>query len=259
MSDSYLTSKGELLAQTFESSLKNARTDFFHSGTKGSAVEEGFRYFLRRYVPRALEVCHGEIIDSHGRRSGQTDVIIVNDEHPLTSIESGPSLCFIEGVEATGEVKSVLTSNGLKDALKNSQKIKSLTPWKKKGATYNGNLSDLGRFENRKPFFVFALESQITIQKVAEIVKEYVAENELQDVDVLDAVFLLDKKESLTDYGDGKCTIQFLGSDGEAAIGMIPADADNVVADLLNWLYGSMLRMKGIDDFMHYYTSISHK
>jgi hypothetical protein len=63
--------------------LDEIRATFAQSGDKGSSVEDSFREFLRQYLPRRLEIGQGEIIDSRGERSKQTDIVIVNEDHPL--------------------------------------------------------------------------------------------------------------------------------------------------------------------------------
>src|SRR3954454_14882631 len=94
--------------------LDQARIRFKQSGDVGTAgAEVPFRDFLREYLPGIYEVGHGEIVDSDGHRSAQTDVVIVEPDHPFTFTEDQPGLFFIDGVAAAGEVKSVLTSGEL--------------------------------------------------------------------------------------------------------------------------------------------------
>jgi hypothetical protein len=89
--------------------LAEVRASLSHAGSKGSQVEEIWRAFLREYLPRRLDVGYGEIIDSHDNRSSQTDIVIVNEDHPFTFTRDQPGLFFIEGVSAVGEVKTRLT------------------------------------------------------------------------------------------------------------------------------------------------------
>src|SRR2546426_4686724 len=75
-----------------KASLQEARASFKQSGDKGATVEDAFRGFIRQYLPRRLEVGHGEVIDSKGARSAQTDVVVVNEDHPLTFTQNAPGL-----------------------------------------------------------------------------------------------------------------------------------------------------------------------
>ena len=106
--------------------LKEARATFTHPGGKGTSVEDSFRVFLRQYLPRRLEVGHGEIVDRNGRRSRQTDVVIVSEDHPFTFTPDLPGLFFIDGVCGAGEVKANLTSAGLEEVLEKSFYFKQL-------------------------------------------------------------------------------------------------------------------------------------
>jgi len=83
----------ELIAKTEKQmieSLYEVRETFKHSGNKGISNENYFADFLRKYLPRKYEIGNGEIIDSYGNRSGQTDIIIVNEDHPFTFTPNRP-------------------------------------------------------------------------------------------------------------------------------------------------------------------------
>jgi len=99
--------------QQMSAQLSEIRAKFTQSGDKGTSIEDVFRTFLRQYLPRRLAIGHGEIIDRNSSRSGQTDVVVVNDDHPFTFTPDKPGIFFIEGVSAVGEVKTVLNSTHL--------------------------------------------------------------------------------------------------------------------------------------------------
>lgn len=97
--------------------LEEARSKFAQGTDRGTAgFEVPCREFLRKHLPRRLAVGQGEVIDSEGRESGQTDVVILDDDHPFDVDPDRPSLAFIEFVAAAGELKTTLTSDSLKDA-----------------------------------------------------------------------------------------------------------------------------------------------
>ncbi len=54
-----------------------------HKGNRGSGAEDAFRDFLSRHLPRRFDVGHGEVVDTHGARSGQVDVLIINEDQPF--------------------------------------------------------------------------------------------------------------------------------------------------------------------------------
>jgi hypothetical protein len=89
--------------------LAEIRATLDHAGSKGQRVEEDvFRTFLREYLPRRLEIGHGEVVDTLGARSPQTDVIIATEDHPFTFTRELPGLFFVEGVCAAAEVKTTV-------------------------------------------------------------------------------------------------------------------------------------------------------
>lgn len=89
--------------------LTEARAKFDHPGDIGSAgLESAFREFLEANLPRRLSVGQGEVIDGEGHISGQTDVLILDEDHPFRLDPKEPGLALIEGVAAAGELKSML-------------------------------------------------------------------------------------------------------------------------------------------------------
>ena len=208
------------------------RSKFEHSGNKGTNTEAILREFLRSYLPRRYGVGHGEIVDSLGERSAQTDIVIVTDEHPFTFTADQPGLFFMEGVFAVGEVKSILTSQELEKTVANALKFRELksTP---RGMTIllrSMNESYDERFVGNPPYFLFAFESQLTRET---IVKRLVTQNKHS----IDAVFILNQGVIL-DLGDGKGDLQVVKPDGTTFSGWHDIGGANILACLLLWLSG---------------------
>ncbi len=66
--------------------LQTARSKFAQGTDRGTAgFEVPFREFLAAHLPRRLAVGQGEVIDVAGRESPQTDVLILDEDHPSTS------------------------------------------------------------------------------------------------------------------------------------------------------------------------------
>jgi hypothetical protein len=126
-------------------------------------VERAFREFLERHLPRSLSVGHGEVVDMHGNRSAQSDVVVLNEDQPLglAGPSSDPGVFIIEGVSAVGEVKSVLTKSSLDDAIRKGAQLKSLRVQELGGSEYHGPVEDANRFGVAPPFFVMAFEASI--------------------------------------------------------------------------------------------------
>lgn len=59
-----------------KASFEASRIAFEHRLTKGEAIEESVRAFLRRHLPDSIGVAHGQVIDRNGAMSRQLDVIL---------------------------------------------------------------------------------------------------------------------------------------------------------------------------------------
>src|SRR5688500_10098733 len=68
--------------KSLELELQKTRETLDHRGAKGDLNEIAFREFLREHLPPQLRVGTGEVVDTHGRRSLQTDVAIADEEQP---------------------------------------------------------------------------------------------------------------------------------------------------------------------------------
>jgi len=224
--------------------LEEARATFAHSGNKGTSLENSFRKFLRQYLPRRLEVGHGEIIDLNERRSKQTDVVIVSEEHPFTFTPDLPGLFFIEGVCAAAEVKTNLTSTKmLKEVLENSCQFKKLELNLNKGwRLFSSTPSDLNRFYKYPPWFLFTFESSLTLSSIHNRIVEFVKHNTVETNRLVDAVFILGSGW-IINFGDGKGSYQFRTPQGESVEGWVWKNSDSVLFDLLGWLSIVMPRM----------------
>jgi hypothetical protein len=158
----------EILQKQMLLRLGEIRAAYRHSGNKGANAEQVLRDFLRQFLPPYNRVGHGEVIDQSGASSRQLDAIITNEYHPFLNDLSAPSVFIIEGVSCVAEVKSVLTSDQLIRALENSLSFKRLSVTLQKGATVFGNREDISRFVEKRPSFLFAFESQLSIGTIKE-------------------------------------------------------------------------------------------
>lgn len=179
--------------------LYAARSEFEHHGDRGYAVEASVREFLRRYTRK--DVGTGEIIDTRGNSSGQTDVVIVGPNHPFTFKEDSPGLFMIEGVLAAGEVKSVLTRQMLVGSkqeigiIEKSRTFKRLTAMRPLGTSntayefYDGDIA----YNIHPPYFLIAMESKLSLEDIMNLILTYQEKEDRSSTRILDAVFLLNK------------------------------------------------------------------
>lgn len=98
-----------------------------HGGEIGRAREQALRDLLRSFLPPALGVTTGFVIDAHGGRSRQVDIIIhFADYHAVFSV-GGIPLVPVEAVIAVIEVKSDASSTAvLRDCYDNLATVKAL-------------------------------------------------------------------------------------------------------------------------------------
>lgn len=237
-----LKDKIDAVEVQMKAKLEEARATFTHPGDKGTSSEDSFRAFLRQYLSRRLEVGNGEIIDQKGRRSMQTDVVIVSEDHPFTFTPDLPGLFFIEGVCAAGEVKTNLTSTELKKALENSCQFKQLELDPGHGTLTSTNPSDLERFCKCPPWFLVAFESQLTTSRIQAKIEEFKNQNSVESNGLTDAVFVLGRGWVIN-FGDGKGSLQFRTPEGISLEGWQWQNSDSVLFDLLGWLSIVMPRM----------------
>lgn len=219
--------------------LAEVRETFKHSGNKGTNNENNFGDFVRQYLPRRMEIGNGEVIDSFGNRSGQADVVIVNEDHPFTFTPNRPGLFFIEGVLSFGEIKTVLTTQELKNTLKNSLLYKRLKTTHGEGSMVNANPSDLKRYYEHPPFFLFCYESQLSLETIKQKIEAFVDEKSIDGLQIIDAVFVLGKG-SVINFGDGQGAFQYRAPDGNIFKNWVIDKSDSVLFDFFGFLSVTM-------------------
>lgn len=100
-----------------------------HSTDLGYTREHFIKEILSSFLPKSVLVGSGEIIDGEGKRSGQQDVIIYRADFPIITSLTPVNTYLAEGVIATIEVKSNLSTGtpNLNSAFENVKKVLSLT------------------------------------------------------------------------------------------------------------------------------------
>jgi len=252
-----LKSKIATVEAQMKAKLMEVRATFTHAGDKGISVEDSFRAFLREYLPRRLEVGQGKIICSKGTRSRQTDIVIINEDHPFTFSTDLPGLFFIEGVCAAGEVKTSLTTKELRTSLKNSYQFKNLEMEPGKGTMIHTNESDRERFYRCPPWFLIAFESRLSLPTIQATIEEFMQSNAVETNRLIDAVFVLDNGWVIN-FGDGKGSFQFRTVDGSSLPGWVWKKSDSVLFDLLGWLSIVMPKMVRFEPILARYI-VPHK
>lgn len=151
----------DMVASQMGTDFEQARAALPHPGLKGSALEEAFRGFLRKYLPSKLDVSHGIVIDASGQSSKQMDVIISDALGTPIFYESGETRVVpAEMVYAVIEVKANLNLGELDRCLENMASVRSLA----KAAYQPGTSAPInmyGQIFTAWPinYFVFSIDS----------------------------------------------------------------------------------------------------
>lgn len=100
-----------------------------------------------------------------------------------------------------------------------------------------GVASDVKRFVDHRPYFIFAYESQLTIQTICNKLIEYYVANNTPVEEQIDAVFCLDRGEVLN-MGDGEGLLKWRTDKVESISGIhVTKDhGDEVLLGLMFWL-----------------------
>ena len=227
--------------------LANIHGRYEHAGNKGESAEQIFREFLSRYLPAHNRVGHGEVFNIDGLRSRQTDLVITNEYHiRLKSDWSEPQMFILESVKCAGEVKSIIKDrNALRAFFEKARVFKSMLIEPDQGTQVRSHEEDFPRFVWRKPYFGFAFESEMNIDRIVAELRSW--ETELRPIDrpVLDGLFVLDRGGTIH-MGKGSGQLRSLSRDGKPQSGyVVVRDAgEQVLAQLLLWIYTAMPRIE---------------
>ena len=240
-------------------SLNEIRVRFKNSTNKGDGLEDSFRKFVRSYLPRNKSVGHGEIIDSFGGCSPQIDVVITYDHHPFSFNETTAEVFFIEGVAAIGEVKTCLTTQELRKTISSSKKTKKLKRFIAKDSTFQIPAGFDQRYLTVPPFFLFAYESKITLDKIRKILGEekHINESPIDGTRFVDGIFVLERGYVLDFYPGSGMTAHL--ADGSQLTGWVKFEQGETLRPLLDWLYGTMYQMDYGRPYIWAYTGMENR
>lgn len=207
--------------EIFKKAAEKMRSDFEelrlvpHNATKGAEAEQVFRKFLNTHIPQRFSVGSGFIVDPKGEVSNQTDVVVYDAFNcPVYRASDSASIFPSTNVAAVVEVKSSLDKHALKDAWKKIAAIKSLS---------KRNVPRPGPTLYQTAGYVFAFESKISLEKVADHYRELFFSEKNGLGQHIDAIAVLDRGVSTLAANipgqDGWNTIQLEGLGGEAGEG----------------------------------------
>jgi hypothetical protein len=131
---------------------------------KGGENEKAVGEFLEKHVGSARIALNKQVIDSHGLNSGGMDVCVCNADQPAIDI----SLIIAEGVDFVVQVKAILTDAELPRIVKNCVSLKRLERRFSDGDEVFARRADYPFLVERIPYFVFAFESDLSLESVHE-------------------------------------------------------------------------------------------
>lgn len=144
--------------------------------TRGMARETLISNVLERHLPRKVVLGNGEIVDCQKYVSTPVDIILYRDDVPIFNLGGGANQYLVEGVYATIEVKSNLTSSELERALNQVASVKrahrmhdtdGMRQWYKK--YYPDQLDMLSRTPGVAPTTIFAyrgISTKLLMEKI---------------------------------------------------------------------------------------------
>lgn len=147
-----------------------------HPGAKGNSFEEIVREFIKKYLPKNLEIMTGFIIDSTGKQSKQMNIIIADAaKTPIFYEKSNLRVVPVETVYSVIEVKARLDNPELQKVFDNMKSVRVLEKrayYKPSGAiTYSDSMYvkewDIWPIN----YFVFAFDS-IEMSILAELIEK---------------------------------------------------------------------------------------
>ena len=103
--------------------------EFAQRGDIGDVREDAVTHFLRQRLPSRFAVGSGEVIDTAGTQSTQTDILIYDASSTAPLISNGNILLAAEALLASIEIKSTLTKAESAKAAKGVRSLHDLRPW----------------------------------------------------------------------------------------------------------------------------------
>ncbi|MGW2093267.1 DUF6602 domain-containing protein [Promicromonospora sukumoe] len=100
-----------------------------HAGEMGRENEQSLARILENLLPPSLGVGTGIIIDSHGNRSKQTDIIVFDrSAQPQIMAQTSQMIFPIEVVRCAIEIKTTLRASDVDDLAKKCKSLRDLSP-----------------------------------------------------------------------------------------------------------------------------------
>lgn len=199
----YYKDRSELPVEQITARIDGAYHRFFanfressgiqHSLSKGEFRENPVRDFFESLLPRGLSVASGEVIDSLGGISPQSDLIVYRASDGIPILDMQPTILQVEAVMCVTEVKSIINTAEYEDCLKKAQKLFELRPFGKELQQYERGRNP-GAEDCRIFISIFAYGSN-TKSGLEDEAKRYLACAQKLNIDpsIVDRIYILGK------------------------------------------------------------------
>ena len=177
----------ELLAKLVKSS------SFQHNGTKGSERETAIRNFLEEHFPKSLETATGEVVDPHGNKSPQLDLMIFDKLRNMPLSPGENVILPAEALLASFEVKSRLNKEEVRKTMTAAAKLKGLKPFKRPliaGSRGKRSKGDQCRYFHSIIAFDTDIAKDAWASREMKRIRETASELSLP-VDIIDRVYIV--------------------------------------------------------------------
>lgn len=181
------------ISKKMQIDINETRAVIEHPGSKGTILEETFKDFLRRYLPRSLDISSGILVDSDGGKSRQLDVIISDSfKSPIFYSKADIRVMPVECANVVFEVKARLDTPTIDGIIENMLSVRQL----KKIAHYSEGFTSLYGVEHWESwpinYYVFAYDS-INIKKLAKYIDNKHKALKLPEYSRIDTICVLNK------------------------------------------------------------------
>lgn len=196
------------VSQRMQSDFEEARIALDHPGLKGNVFEEIFKKFLRKYLPRSLDISTGKIVDSKGKVSKQLDVIASDfAKTPILYEEGEVRILPVECVYSVIEVKAKLDGKEINSIFENMLSVRALQKiaYKTTMGPIKWEYNVYGKEWDILPinYFVFAFDS-IDLGKAVQEIQSRIVKETLPEFSRIDSICVLNKGVICNKTKEGK-------------------------------------------------------
>lgn len=107
-----------------------------HGVSRGTQRENPIKGFFNSLLPGNLSATSGEIIDTTGSASSQSDLIVYRASDGIPIFSEEPTILQVESVIGLAEVKSKITADEYKDCIRKMVNLHKLKPFGKELQKY---------------------------------------------------------------------------------------------------------------------------